>query len=230
MWQGLHEALVEKEDWGKYGHSEWGYIKFGHTDPLKSNSGLMTILLMTYGYFDKTNSLTSDDLLSDEAYRQWLAELESTISEFGSSTGTYMKEIVTYGPSKYDIVAVYEATAIQQAENAVGRYGELTVYYPPATVLSDHPFCVLNADWVTSEKAKAAQVFVDYLSSKPAQEKALEHGFRPADKTIPLDQPNSPFSRYTANGIRIDLPPEVELPPGDVVNTLLDVWRRSVPR
>jgi ABC-type Fe3+ transport system substrate-binding protein len=230
MWRRLHEAVVDPAGWQSYNHPEWGYIKFTHTDPLKSNSGLMTILLMTYSYFDKTTGLTSDDLLADDAYRQWFAEIENTISEFGSSTGTYMKDIVVYGPSKYDIVAVYEATAIEQADNAAGRYGELRVYYPPATVMSDHPFCVLNADWVTSEKAAAAQLFVDYLLSRPVQEKALKHGFRPADSTIPLNQADSPLLRYAANGLQVDLPPEVEIPPGNVLNTLLDVWRRSVQR
>lgn len=48
MWQRLHDALVDPKGWESYGHPEWGYIKFGHTDPLKSNSGFMTILLMTY--------------------------------------------------------------------------------------------------------------------------------------------------------------------------------------
>jgi ABC-type Fe3+ transport system substrate-binding protein len=228
VWSRLHDAVVDPAGWKRYDHPEWGYIKFSHTDPLKSNSGLMTLLLMTYDYFGKTSGLTADDVLSDDTYRQWIAELENTISDFGVSTGIHMKDIIVYGPSKYDIVAVYEATAIEHADNAVGRYGELKVYYPPATILSDHPFCVLNADWVTSEKQKAAQVFVDYLLSKPVQEKALQHGFRPADQTISLNQSGSPFVRYAANGLQVDLPLEVEMPPGNVLNTLLDVWRRSV--
>ena len=234
MWQRLHDALVNPKGWESYGHPEWGYIKFGHTDPLKSNGGLMTILLMTYNYFDKSSGLTSQDILANAGYQQWFKEIEGTISEFGDSTGTYMQQLVTYGPSKYDLVAVYESTAIEQAENAVGRYGPLRVYYPPATVLSDHPFCVLSAAWVTPEKAQAAQVFMDYLLSQPVQEKALlQHGFRPVDKTIPLDQPGSPFSSSDPVGdigLQVDLPPQVELPPGDVLNTLLDFWSRSVAR
>ncbi|MFN2292519.1 MAG: ABC transporter substrate-binding protein, partial [Anaerolineae bacterium] len=138
---------------------------------------------------------------------------------------------VAYGPSLYDLVAVYEATAIEQAENAVGRYGQLQVYYPPATHLSDHPFCVLEADWVTPQQARAAQMFIDFLTSRELQELALlEHGFRPVHPDISLDQAGSPFQRYAANGIRLDLPPEVETPPGSVLNTLLDFWTRNVQR
>ncbi len=229
MWLRMYDALTNPQGWEAYGHPEWGFIKFSHTNPLKSNSGFQTILLMTYNYFDKTNGLTSNDILSDADYQRWFTEFEGTISDFGDSTGTYMEEIVAYGPSLYDMVAVYEATAIEQADNAVGRYGELRIYYPPATHMSDHPFCVLQAEWVTPEKARAAQMFVDYLTSEEMQELALlEHGFRPVDESIPLDQPGSPIQRYADNGLQIDLPPEVEVPPGNVLSTLLDFWARNV--
>jgi ABC-type sulfate transport system substrate-binding protein len=140
-----------------------------------------------------------------------------------------MRDIVAYGPSKYDIVAVYEATAIEQIENARGRYGELHIYYPSATIMSDHPFCVIEADWVTPEKREAARVLLDFLTSKPAQERALlGYGFRPQDSSIALDQQNSPFNKYADNGLRIDLPPEAEIPDGNVLETLLTFWMRNI--
>ena len=231
MWASLHDALVDPQGWAAFSHPEWGYIKFSHTDPLKSNSGFQTILLMTYDYLGKTSGLTGADILSNSDYQQWFTELEGTISKFGDSTGTYMTEIIAYGPSLYDIVAVYEATAIEQAENAVGRYGELQVYYPPATLLSDHPFCALQADWVEPEKAQAAKMFLDFLTSQEMQQLALlKYGFRPVDPTILLDQAGSPLTRYAGNGIWIDIPPQVEVPAGNVLNTLLDFWQRNVQR
>jgi ABC-type sulfate transport system substrate-binding protein len=141
--------------------------------------------------------------------------------------------MVAYGPSTYDLVAVYEATAIEQAANAVGRYGALRVYYPPATIWSDHPFCVLQADWVTPEKAQATQAFISYLASKPAQEVALmKYGFRPTEASVALDQPGSPLQQYAPNGFITDLSalPTVETPPGSVLNTLLEFWSRNVQR
>jgi ABC-type sulfate transport system substrate-binding protein len=147
-----------------------------------------------------------------------------------------MQEIIAYGPSLYDMVAVYEATAIEQAANAVGRYGELQVYYPPATSMSDHPFCILRTDdleddWVDAQTARAAKLFLDFLTGPEMQELALlEHGFRPVDPSIPLNQPDSPFQINAVNGLHIDAPPEVEVPPGDVLQTLLDFWSRNVQR
>mgnify|MGYP002713147248 CR=1 FL=1 len=233
LWRQLQTSVVDPQGWAKLGEPEWGYLKFGHTDPLKSNSGFMTVLLMTYDYHGKTSGLRADDLLSDSGYQAWFTDFEKNISEFEYSTGPLMEKMVSYGPSTYDLVTVYEATAIEQAENAVGRYGELRVYYPPATVWSDHPFCVLEADWVTTEKEAAAQLFIDYLTSEPAQELALlNYGFRPTDASIPLDQANSPFNIYAANGFEADLSnlPGVEVPPGNVLNTLLDFWARNIAR
>ncbi len=233
LWRDLHNALTDPQGWAAYNHPEWGYVKFGHTDPLKSNSGFMTTVLMTYGYYGKTSNLNASDILSNDEYQNWFLETEASIGQFEYSTGPLMEKMVVYGPSTFDIVAVYEATAIEQAENAVGRYGELRVYYPPAALWSDHPFCVLNADWVTLQQVEAAKLFMDYLTDKPAQELALlKYGFRPVDTSIPLEQTGSPFDRYAANGFRADLSniPNVEIPAGSVLNTLRDFWSRNVNR
>jgi ABC-type Fe3+ transport system substrate-binding protein len=231
MWLHMQEALTDPRGWEAFDHPEWGFIKFGHTNPLKSNSGFQTILLMTYNYLEKTRGLTSQDVLSNEAYQQWFTDFENTISKFGDSTGTYMKEIISYGPSLYDFVTVYEATAIGQIQNAVGKYGELQIYYPPATSLSDHPFCVLEAAWVTPEKAEAAKLFLDFLTEEEMQQLALlEYGFRPVHPGVSIDQPGSPFLRYVDNGVQLTIPPEVEVPPGNVLNTLLEFWARNIQR
>jgi hypothetical protein len=233
LWQDLQSALVDPKGWSAFGHPEWGYIKFGHTDPLKSNSGFMTILSMSYDYFGITQPLTAADITSNADFQSWFLGFEKTISEFEYSTGPLMDKMIAYGPSTYDIVAVYEATAFEQADNAVGRYGELHIYYPPVTVWSDHPFCILNANWVTPEKAEAARLFIDYLRSPEVQRVALmKYGFRPVEPSIPLNQPGSPFETYAYNGFQSDLSAYPEMPqtPGNVLNILLEFWSRNIVR
>jgi hypothetical protein len=229
MWLQLHDDLINPEGWSAFGQPDWGYIKFGHTTPAKSNSGLMTLLLMTYGYYERSSGLSANDILSNAEFQEWLIEFESTVTSFGDSTGTYMKEIVAYGPSTYDIVAVYEATAIEQAENAQARYDNLRVYYPPLTVMSDHPFCTLQTDWVEEVEERAANQFIDFLLTEEMQEAALiDHGFRPALSSIPVDQAQSPLLRYSDLGLQVATPPEVEVPAGSVLNVLIDFWTRNV--
>jgi hypothetical protein len=45
-----------------------------------------------------------------------------------------------------------------------------------------------------------------------------------------LNQPGSPFERYAANGLQADLSnlPEVEVPEGSTLNTLLEFWTRNI--
>ncbi len=231
LWLDLHDSLIDPHGWAAYHQPDWGYIKFGHTDPLKSNSGFMTILLMTYGYYGKADQLSAADILSNEDFQTWFLGMEHSIGQFEHSTGPLMKKMVTYGPSTYDFVTVYEATALEQAENAQGKYGDLRVYYPPVLSWSDHPFCLVQGDWVSPMQIKAATLFIEYLTSVPAQESAMmTYGFRPVSPEVSLTQPGSPFDRYAANGFLADLSSirKVEIPQGNVLNTLRDFWARNV--
>ncbi|HRF48599.1 MAG TPA: substrate-binding domain-containing protein [Anaerolineales bacterium] len=234
LWLDLQARVTDPQGWAGLGQPDWGFIKYGQSDPLRSNSGFMAVVLMTYAYFDKTSGLANQDVLTDASFQAWLAAFQNNaVHPFAQSTGPLMTDMIQIGPSRYDLAAVYEATAIEQAENAVGRYGELRIYYPPATVVSDHPFCLLRAGpaapWITDEKTRAAEAVLAYLTDVPAQERALiDHGFRPVNPAVSLEQPASPFVRYAANGLQLALPDEVERPPGDVLNTLLELWDRLV--
>jgi len=233
LWLDLHDSLINPKGWAAYHQPDWGYIKFGHTDPLKSNSGFMTILLMTYAYYEKSDQLSAADILSNEAFQTWFLSMEHSIGQFEYSTGPLMKKMVSYGPSTYDFISVYEATALEQAENAQGKYGDLRIYYPPVLSWSDHPFCLVHGDWVSPMQVKASQLFIDYLLSQPAQQSAMiNYGFRPVSSEVSLNQPGSPFDRYAANGFLADLSAmkTVEIPQGNVLNTLRDFWSRNVSR
>ncbi|MPN38136.1 hypothetical protein SDC9_185660 [bioreactor metagenome] len=87
----------------------------------------------------------------------------------------------------------------------------------------------MKADWVSKEQSQAAKLFLDFLLSPEIQTLALEkYGFRPADPSIALDSATSPLQLYSKNGVQIKIPPEVEIPDGNTLNTLLDFWSRNV--
>jgi len=232
FWQDLHDALTNPQGWSALGQSGWGFVKFGHTSPLSSNSGAQTLLLLAYGYHNKTGGLTTADVL-DPGFQQWFIDIERSVLEFGDSTGTLMTNMVQFGPSRYDLVAVYENLALENIDAARGRWGQnIHIYYPPATVLSDHPYAMLEAPWVTAEQRQAARQFRDFLLSRPAQELALQSGFRPADPQVPLDSddPSNPFTRYQQYGVQTALGQQAEVPSGDVVDALLELWRSQIKR
>jgi ABC-type sulfate transport system substrate-binding protein len=93
--------------------------------------------------------------------------------------------------------------------------------------LSDHPYAILDAPWVTPDQRAAAAQFRDYLLSEETQALALEFGFRPANTAVAFDTPDSPFTRFASYGIQTDIAQSLEVPPADVINELIDLWRRG---
>ena len=88
---------------------------------------------------------------------------------------------------------------------------------------------VLDGDLVVRwQSPAAARQFIGYLRSKPAQQRALEFGFRPADTSIPVvsqDRQN-PFTRLAGDGITVDVPPAASAPDGVVSRNLMMMWTR----
>ncbi|MCP3142808.1 substrate-binding domain-containing protein [Pyxidicoccus xibeiensis] len=229
-WKAIHQAVASDQGWPAVGGKpEWGFVKLGHTDPTRSNSGLQALLLATMEYYNKRSGLTVGDLL-DPKYQEWVKQLEKGVTRFETSTGTFMTDMVRFGPSKYDIAVVYENLAISQISNAQGRWGNLKVYYPALTLWSDHPAAVLQGSWVTPKQKAAALEWLRYLRSRPVQERALAFGFRPADPSVPLKTQDAanPFTRLASHGIQVDVPPVAEVPEGPVVRNLLTMWSRVV--
>jgi hypothetical protein len=227
-WTTIRKAVGSNKGWPAVGgKADWGFIKLGHTDPTRSNSGLQALLLMTFEFYNKTSGLRVEDLLSDK-YQQFVRDIERGVSRFEPSTGTFMTDMVRFGPSKYDIAVVYESLAISQLENAQGRWGSLRVEYPKVTMWSDHPVALLQADWVNSAQATAARIFIAYLRSQQVQQQALAFGFRPADPTVPINtaDPQNPFTRLARYGLHAEVPPAAAPASAPVVRNLLTFWTR----
>jgi ABC-type glycerol-3-phosphate transport system substrate-binding protein len=229
-WRTIHDAVMSSRGWPAVGgKAEWGFVKLGHTDPTRSNSGLQALLLMTLEYYKKTNGLEVGDLLKPE-YQTWVKEIERGVPKFEKSTGTFMTDMVRFGPSRYDMAVVYESLAISQIDNAQGRWGNLRVYYPQVTLWSDHPVAILSASWVTAQQRQAARAYVGYLRSREVQEQALSWGFRPADTSVPIKSADArnPFTRLAQFGVKLEIPPAASAPPPAVVRNLLTMWSRVV--
>jgi ABC-type Fe3+ transport system substrate-binding protein len=227
-WAVIHKLATNPKGWLGVGASaEWGFVKLGHTAPNTSNSGLQTLILMAYGFHGKSAGLVQADIL-DEKFQKWLKEIETAVGKFGNSSGTYMRDMILFGPSKYDLIWNYESVAISEMAAAQGRWGNLSVYYPKPTLWSNHPFVVLKTASATPEQREAAKVLRDFLLSVPIQQRALDAGFRPANPEVKVltADPNNPWNRLKPFGVRVDIPPTAEPPSGEVTRLLLETWRR----
>lgn len=223
-------ALVaEPTGWAALaGRPEWGFLKFGHAHPNQSNSGLMALVLMAHDYH-QARTLGMAQVM-DAGFQAWLTTFEKGVAGLSHSTGAQMKEMVLKGPSAYDGLCVYESVAIDYLRNAQGRWGDLRVTYPSPNAWNDNPAYIIDAAWSSPEQRAAAGRFLDFLMSEPSQRKALEHGFRPGNPSVPIKDAGSPFIELAKYGLRIELPQVIEPATGEVIANLLAGWQRAVGR
>jgi Ca-activated chloride channel family protein len=163
----------------------------------------------------------------DADFNQWLKGFARSLAGLGNSTGNMMRDMVLKGPATYDALMVYESVVIDYLKNAEGRWGSLHVAYPALNIWNDNPYYIINADWLGPDERRAAESFLTFLLGEPAQKQALVHGYRPAEPNISLKQPDSPFTLYRKNGLRIEIPSVCDAPPAEVITNLLTGWQRA---
>jgi ABC-type glycerol-3-phosphate transport system substrate-binding protein len=229
--QAMRIKEGDKTGWAAIaGQPDWMFFKFSHTHPQKSNSGLMTLVLMAYDYFGKTDGLTGADLTRADFQDFFESTETGVVAPIGTlvdSTGNLMDDMVRKGPSTYDAIFVYESVAIDRLRNAEGRWKDsLRVVYPKFNMWNDNPYYILDVPWSTPEQRKAAAAFLAYLTSPEVQAKAMDHGFRPANMSVPTNTADSPFVKYKDYGLKLDLGGGMCAPPkNDVIEGLLNRWQ-----
>lgn len=231
FWNSLQAALANQQGWPALGgNASWGPVKFGHTSPLTSNSGTQALMLMAYSFAKKSSGLSVADV-NNPALAAWLDPIERSVLSFSDSTGALMDDVVRAGPAKYDFAVVYENLALQNMEAARQRQGQaLRIFYPPATMLSDHPYAVVDGSWVQADQRAAAAQFRDFLVGATAQALARQYGFRPVDPNVSIAaaDADNPFTKYAANGVQASIARQVEPPAPEVLNALLQLWENRL--
>jgi serine/threonine-protein kinase len=231
----LGMAMREPGGWGTIaGKPEWGLFKFSHTHPLKSNSGMLCLVMMAYEYTGKERGLDVSDI-TDSAFQAWMRGFESSLARPGgagtlaNSTGNQMREMVLRGPSQYDCLLLYENLAIDYLQEARDRWGELQVVYPEPSMWNENPYYILDVPWSDDRKRAAAEEFLVFLMSESSQSRALVHGFRPGNTAVPIKSLDSPLIKHESFGLRLEVPRMCEPPRAEVVNDLLTSFRRLEP-
>jgi eukaryotic-like serine/threonine-protein kinase len=229
----LAEAMYEPGGWSTIADKpEWGLFRFAHAHPARSNSGLMTLVLMAYEFAAKARGLALTDITRPD-FQAWLGKFERGLTRPGGSltdsTGTLMEEMVLRGPAQYDCLVLYENLAIDSMKAAEEHWGELRVVYPDPNLWNEHPYYILDVPWSDARHQDAAAAFLRYLRSEPAQRLALEHGFRPGNLALSARSPDSPLTRMEKYGIKLEVPRVAEPPRAEVIDDLISAFRRIEP-
>jgi Ca-activated chloride channel family protein len=219
-WGDLLRVDADPRGWGAQGHAEWGRFKLGHTHPAFSNSGILAVLAEAYAGAGKTRGLSLADL-DGKGTIDLMTAVERTIVHYGKSTGFFADKMLERGPGYLSAAVLYENLVIESYGQP--RSTPIVAIYPvEGTFWSDHPYCILDAEWVTPEQREAAEAFQTFLRARPAQTSALALGFRPADPAIAIAAPID-----AAHGVDPKQPETLlEVPEAAVLARLVDLWQQ----
>jgi Ca-activated chloride channel family protein len=197
--------------------------KYGHPDPLLSNGGVMAEVLEFADALDKKPEEFEINDFTNEVALDFVRTIESKAVNYGKSTGFFGSWAAQNGPSAIDCFTVYESVVISNSEKAEKKWGEslIAVYPEEGTLLSDHPFVILNAPWVDEYQRFAASQYLYYLLQENNQDKAQIHGFRPANPSVPLNA--EIFNAQ--NGVEFEIQVPIYRPmSGEATKALFSVW------
>ncbi len=220
-WSDLLKVNADPRGWGSKGFPEWGQFKLGHTHPEFSNSGFLAVLAEAYAGAKKSRGLTSADL-ENPATRKFVESVEGTIVHYGTSTGFFTDKMIARGPGYMSATVSYENLVIESYQKSPPQ-PIIAIYPKEGTFWSDHPYSILDAEWVGKEEREGAEIFLKFLKERPQQERALALGFRPGDAQIGMGSPID-----AAHGVDPKQPQNLlEVPDAAVLEKLLDIWKET---
>lgn len=219
-WKDIQQLAMTPRAWAAKGFPQWGDFRFGHTHPEYSNSGLISVLAEIYAASGKVRGLELADVQQPQT-AEYLRQIESAVVHYGDSTGFFGRKMFSGGPQYLSAAVLYENMVIESASEKNLPFRMVAIYPKEGTFWSDHPAAIVDRDWVEMEHRDAAKVYLDFLTERPQQERAMQLGFRPGDVSIPL---GAPFD--AAHGVNpMEPQTTLDVPEADVIQAALDLWR-----
>ena len=198
-------------------------FKYGHPDPLLSNGGVMAEILEFADALNKyPEDFTAEDF-TNQAALEFVRLIESNAVMYVKSTGFFGRWAAENGPSAIDCFTVYESVIISNSEKATQKWGDslVAVYPEDGTLLSDHPFVILDAPWISEYQKFAASQYLFYLLQEQNQDKAQNYGFRPANPSVPLNA--EVFNEKNGVEFEIKIPTYRPLS-GESMENMFTIW------
>ena len=188
-----------------------------------SASGLLATLAEFYAGSGKTRGLTIEDVTAEETL-DYVAALEKTVRYYGEGNEpAIIEQALQEGQSFLDAFVVQEQMVVYFNSRRQGQELLVALYPVEGTLWEDHPLALLETGELTPLQRQTFARFRDYLLSPETQELILQHGYRPANLSTPLDGPESPLT--VANGVDPGEPKTtLQVPNAGVIKVVRDVW------
>jgi Ca-activated chloride channel family protein len=217
-WESLLEVFADGQGWSQFGKEEWGDFRFGMSDPARDTAGLLALTAILDS--DQTgdtseqelnNVVALNQLLEPEIYHDTTEQLLNALEEVDEQGAEGVLQYVSAFPALEQDVLAYNQTDPQVP---------LAAIYPiNGNIEADHPYLILNADWVDEQSRAVAEEFLTYVRSEGPQQELRQAGFRGTRYREPganLVQSNGLVPELVA------LPRAVLVP--DAVTVAIDRW------
>jgi Ca-activated chloride channel family protein len=230
-WNDLLGVLESGNGWCDYGVTNCRRAVFyGHTDPRISSTGLSTTISEFYacarqnGFTERRLTL---EAVNSPDVQQCVKQIENLVRHYSSRTEDFL-EYISRGPDYLDFLALEETDLLclnrgaQQGDQTCTKPQEplVAIYPEEGTFWHEHPFGILNADWVTPEQQEAARVFTEFVLTPAMQTIIMSEGFRPANTDVELT-----FPFVAENGVDVTQPRTVlDVPAPEVIAAIQQSW------
>lgn len=196
-WTEMTALANNPDGWASVGHPEWGRFTLGKTNPHLSTSGLAATVGTLVAATGRSSDLTADDL-TDPKVRTFAQAAEQSVIHYGDTTLSFLAGLQHAddsgrGLTYVSAVAVEEKSVVDyNLGNPTGDPATLGDHKAPSvplvgihpregTLMSDNPYVVLDAAWVTDEQKAAARDFETFLRTDASQKVFTDAAFRTYD-------------------------------------------------
>lgn len=193
-------------------------------------SGLLATLAEFYAGAGVRRGLTIE-MAQDPQTLAFVSAIEKTVRYYGESELAVIRRAVQEGPKSLDAFVTAEQLVVAFNTGVFGKPpARLVALYPAeGTLWADHPLALLETADLTANQRRTFQALKEYLLSAEAQKAILRAGYRPADLSLSLADPDSPLT--AANGVDPAQPQTtLQLPPADVVAVVQNAWAATKRR
>ncbi len=202
-------------------------FKWNHSST-NTASGLLATLAEFYAGAGLVRGLT-EEAATAQSTLDYVQSVESTIRFYGEGEEVIVERLAEEGRAFLDAFVGQERVVLEW--NRTHSDQRLVAIYPSeGTLWTDHPLALLELGAQASELAVTEnqrltyRAFADFLTSQDSQMALLAAGYRPADLSISLDGPGSPFANTDAVDWR-QPQTTLQMPSPAVVDVVLNAWR-----
>jgi Ca-activated chloride channel family protein len=208
-WADIQQKAATDRDF-RWSHASTAYA-----------SGMLATLAQFYAGAGKTRGLTEEDVLAPSTL-EYVRRIESTVRFYGENEAVAMERMRSEGRDFLDALVVQEALVVQHNRN--GGDPLVAIYPREGTLWEDHPLALLDDPAVTDNQRRTFLALAEFLLAPEQQRRVLAMGFRPADLSIPIADPDSPISARFGVDPR-EPQTTLQMPGPTVVRVVQNAWR-----